>query len=248
MERRLWILSIVAALAGAGLLQLHLRRVEQETSGGPKTNALVLVRDVPAGSTLTRDLLGHRGLPRAYLESRHVRARDVDQVIGAKLGVAGRASEALLWTDLAGVREPARSLSALVPEGMRAVPLAFASSAIDALLAPGDRIDVLLTPEQRTGKAEPEALTVAENLLVLAVGADLGGAAVAGRARGAARGRGVTVAASLAQSLRLAAAQRTGSLHLVLRNPDDLALDSGSRASSLPGGTGETHGTARSEN
>jgi Flp pilus assembly protein CpaB len=179
MERKVWIVSAAAALLGAALLQLHLRRLEQELSGGPRSRALVLARDLPARTTLTADMLGERELPRAYLESRHILARDLQLVIGARLGVAGRATEALLWTDLASVRDDARPLSSLVPESMRA--------------------------------------------FTLAVGADIGQGA--GTSRSGARSSGlVTVSATLEQSLELAAAERAGSLRLLLRHPDDTGI------------------------
>ena len=75
MQRRPFIVSATLALAGAGMLWHYLQRLEQEVSGGPATRTLVLSRDAPAGAVLTRELLGERDLPRAYLESRHVRAR-----------------------------------------------------------------------------------------------------------------------------------------------------------------------------
>lgn len=233
MDRRAWIVSLLSAALGIALLRVYLHRFEQEATGGPKTRALVLTRDVAAGAVLERDALGEREFPRAYLESRHVRARALDHVVGGKLAVAGRAGEALLWTDLAGVRGAPRALSTLVPEGMRAVVLAPAQAGLDELLAPGDRVDVLLAAE-RAGGAAREAELVAENLLVLAVGGDLGGAE--GRS-GARRGRGVALAATVEQSRRLSMAERAGALRLVVRNPDDLTLAPGAdrAAHELPG-------------
>jgi len=225
MKPRAWVVSVVAALAGMALLRVYMHRHEQEVAGGPSTPVLVLTRDVAGAAALARDMLGTRELPQAYLESRHVRARDLDQVLGAALGVPGRAGEALLWTDLATMRERARPVSALVPEGMRAVTLARAAVGMDELLAPGDRVDVLLSRERTTADPALNATVVGENLLVLAVGADVG-AAAAGTptSRQARRNGAVTVSVTLEQSLRLAAAERAGSLRLVLRNPDDLAV------------------------
>jgi pilus assembly protein CpaB len=223
MERRAWIVSVVAALVGAGLLRLYVHRLEQEVAGGPSVRALVLTRDVTSGTALTRDMLGIRDLPQAYLESRHVRAQDLDQVLGVALATAARASETLLWTDLASVRDPARPVSSLVPEGMRAVSVTRAASGMDELLAPGDRVDVLLVAERAGVAPGSGASRVAENLLVLAVGGDPGTPA-GRRARGGSRRRGlVTLSVTPEQSLQLAAAERAGSLRLVLRNPRDIA-------------------------
>jgi len=245
MERRIWIASAAAALLGAVLLQLHLHRLEQELSGGARTRALVLARDLPARTTLTADMLGERDLPRAYLESRHIPARDLHLVIGARLGVPGRATEALLWTDLASVRGDARPLSSLVPESMRAITLATGAQGIDQLLDPGDRVDVLLVHDGDAGRTL-RATRVAENLLVLAVGSDTGRAADA--TRSAARAGGlVTVSASVEQGLQLAAAERAGSLRLLLRNPDDVGITADPAPGLLPGAETAERTTGASE-
>ncbi len=225
MKARAWVVSVVAALAGVALLRVYMHRYEQEVAGGPSTSVLVLTRDVGGAATLARDMLGTRELPQAYLESRHVRARDLDQVLGAALGVPARAGEALLWTDLATLRERARAVSELVPEGMRAVTLARAAAGMDELLAPGDRVDVLLSQERDVAAHALNATLVAENLLVLAIGGETATAASGTRAATQSRRNGgVTVSVTPEQSLRLAAAERAGSLRLVLRNPDDLAV------------------------
>jgi pilus assembly protein CpaB len=225
MKARAWVVSVVAALAGVALLRVYMHRYEQEVAGGPSTSVLVLTRDVAGAATLARDMLGTRELPQAYLESRHVRARDLDQVLGAALGVPARAGEALLWTDLATLRERARAVSELVPEGMRAVTLARAAAGMDELLAPGDRVDVLLSQERDVAAHALNATLVAENLLVLAIGGETASAASGTRAATQSRRTGaVTVSVTPEQSLRLAAAERAGSLRLVLRNPDDLAV------------------------
>jgi pilus assembly protein CpaB len=223
MERRVWIVSVIAALAGMALLRLYMHRFEQEVAGGPSTRVLVFTRDVSESAALTRDMLGTREVPQAYLESRHVRARDRDQVLGAELGVPARAGEALLWTDFANMRERDRPVSALVPEGMRAVTLARAAVGMDELLTPGDRVDVLLAADRTQNAGERDATMIAEHLLVLAVGAHVG-AASSTAAASSRRSGAVTVSVTPAQGLRLAAAERQGSLRLVLRNPDDLAV------------------------
>jgi pilus assembly protein CpaB len=243
MDRRaLWI-SAAATLLGIALLRLYIERFEREATGGSPTRVLVLTRDVAQGSTLERDLLSERALPQAYLESRHIAARDLEQVLGAKLAVTGRVGEALLWTDLSSLREHARQLSSLVPEGMRAITLEPRQGGFDGLLVPGDRVDVLLVNRHaqteavpRTRSAIPEgvsaggvALTndrdpianrVAQNLLVLAVGEDLGGP----HARRNASARSVSLSVTLEQAALLAEADRGGDLRLVLRNPDDLEV------------------------
>jgi len=224
MDRKALLTSVLATVAGIALLRLYMHRFELEATGGTVTQVLVLAKDAPSGTAITRELLGRRGLPQAYLESRHVKATEIDQVLDAKLGVAGRANEALLWSDLSSMREPARQLSSLVPEGMRGFTLDTRGGAFDALLAPGDRVDVLLTAN-RIADEQPDSggLLVAQNVLVLAVGDDLGGAERRREAR-AGHASQVTLSVSPADGMRLAQAERRGQLRLILRNSDDLAV------------------------
>jgi Flp pilus assembly protein CpaB len=137
-----------------------------------------------------------------------------------------RANEALLFTDLASMRQPLRQLSNLVPQGMRGFTLTQGLGALDVLLSPGDRVDVLLVPGRDLSGHDGDGATVllAQNLLVLAVGQDLGDPAEpSGTARS--RSRSVTLSVTVPQSKTLAGAERQGALRLILRNPDDITLN-----------------------
>jgi pilus assembly protein CpaB len=224
MDRKALLTSVLATVAGIALLRLYIHRFELEATGGPVTQVLVLAKDAPTGTAITRELLGSRGLPQAYLESRHIKAAEVEQVLDAKLGVAGRANETLLWSDLASMREPARQLSSLVPEGMRGFTLDTRGGAFDALLAPGDRVDVLLTTSRAAGdQSDAGGVLVTQNVLVLAVGDDLGGTERRREARTGRAGQ-VTLSVSPADGMRLAQAEHKGPLRLIVRNSDDLAV------------------------
>jgi Flp pilus assembly protein CpaB len=218
MDRKALLIACAATVAGMLLMRHHLARAERELSGGPTTDVLALTRDVETGERLERAMLTTRPVPERYLESRHIPAGELAEVLDARIGVDGRMGEALLWTDLEVLRERGRQLAELVPEGMRAFSVR--SSRLSDLLRPGDRVDVLASD----GAGGRGARTVAQNLLVLAVGRNLGD----GRASGD-RGRRVTLAVSLEQGKRLADAERGSDFHLVLRNPDDVSL-AGERA------------------
>lgn len=216
MDRRALLIAVLATAAGIALLRVYLQRLEQQASGGPRQPVLMLTGDLAAGTALERDGLGTRELPQAYLDSRHIPARQLNEVLGLRLALAVRAHEALLWTDLASLRPAPRTLASLIPPGMRAFNLSTRAGAFDALLAPGDRVDVLLASEQGATPAN----TVAENLLVLAIGEQIGQTGTHARGR---RGD-VTLSVSPEQGRSLASAERRGSLRLVLRHPDDIGL------------------------
>lgn len=223
-SRRALIASLVAALGGGVSLRAYMHRFEEEVSGGPATSVLAWTGDADAGQTIERPLLAVRGLPRAYLESRHVPASELDTLVGTRLAIAVRAGETLSWSDLASFHRPDRQLSALVPTGMRAMRLEPTLGAFDSLLRPGDSVDVLLVrdPERR-------AVTVLERVLVLAVGDETDATPDSRRRSRASR---VTLAVRADQSRLLAEAERSGPLRLVLRHPDDIevaTVQSGSR-------------------
>jgi pilus assembly protein CpaB len=219
-RKRILAFSALSALAGVALLRVYMHRFEIEASGGPRTHVLVFTRDAEAGERLDRETLGTRAVPEAYLESRHVAASALDDVVGTRLAVAGRAHEAVLWTDLASMRRPDRHLSSLVAEGMRAIRVDLRAGSFDELLRPGDRVDVLITRER--GPAEgTSTLPWIENLLVLAVGGDTGTTDDARARRASGR---VTLSATLEQARLLTQGEREGELRLVLRNPEDALL------------------------
>ncbi len=218
MERKALLVSAIAALVTVALLRTYMHRFELEAAGGPKRLVVVLLRDLEAGATLERDALGSRELPEAYVESRHVAAHDLDRLLGLELAVPGRAGETLLWSDLESLRRGSPRLSSLVPEGKRAMTLTPRSGGADALLEPGDHIDVLSTRAEASADRPARTELVADSLLVLAVG-EL--ASSAGGSRSGVRRGGITVAVTPDQGRALAEAELASSLRLVLRNPDD---------------------------
>lgn len=205
-------LACVAGSVGLVVLHVYQRRLVLETSGGVPVSVVVAATDVAEGTVLERGLLAVRQLPTAYVEQRHVRAEDIAELVGAKTGVKVRASEALLWTDLALSRRQATDLSSLVQPGMRAVTVR--TGTFDGLLRAGDRVDVL------GAVGSPRDTALLQNLVVLAVG----GAVFAEEASHAGADEGVTLGGTFEQGRALAEAARAGAVSLALRGPDDVGV------------------------
>lgn len=213
----------IAAITGFALLHIYLSRREQEISGGPAVAVLVAARDISPGSTIRNENLGVRSVPRAYLEQRHIRASESEKIIGAMASTGIKANETVLWTDLAAAQAFGRSLSGLVQEGMRALTISTSSGAFSGLIRPGDRVDVLFTAGARLGGEGAELTsTILQNLLVLAVGSDIGGNDENARSSGS--GNQVTLGTTAEQAQLLTQASQQGSLNLTLRNPNDIIL------------------------
>jgi Flp pilus assembly protein CpaB len=221
MPSKLTLTSIAFGVLAFVALRLHLDRLEARITGGAVARVLVLTSDLPAGTAITREVVTPRELPQLFRESRHIAASEIEQIVGLQLAVAGRANETLQWTDLASMRPKLRQLSSLIPHGMRAMTLQAPGLAPDALLTPGDRVDVF-----RASGASSEV--VLQDVVVLAIGDDIGGASAAARRAKTSNGRSsITVSVTLEQSRALAQAELLGPLRFVMRNPEDVALDSG---------------------
>lgn len=217
------VLCSVSALASVGLGYLYTQRLEDEVSGGPKTSVLVAAEDIPISATLTEKQLAVRDLPRAYLESRHIKAADIKQVIGQRITGGIKANEVIFSSDVAKFAER-RQLSGLVANGMRAISIDGRAADFDGLLRPGDHVDVLLSMGAQA-ESNGATHTLLQNLLVLSVG----GTTLRSDAseRTYSRGATVTVSASVEQAQVLTEAIRRGKLTLTLRNNDDITIVEG---------------------
>jgi pilus assembly protein CpaB len=222
------VVAAVAAIAGLGISNWYLARLEREISGGPRVPVLVAAKDIPIGSAVTEAELAVRDVPEAYLEARHVRASDAKKVLGVRTANGLRANEAVLWSDLATFSEHQRLLSGLVQNGMRAFRIDVRSADFDGLLRPGDRVDVLLTTRGNDAEGSATA-TLLQNVLVLSVGGDLGKADPEDpqtRTRFSSVSS-VTLSTTVEQAQLLTQAREQGQLGLTLRNPDDIQIVEG---------------------
>ncbi len=226
MKRKPLLISAVAAAAGVALMQLYMKRLEEETSGGPPVSVLIATQDIAPGTVLTRQMLGVRSLPERYVEQRHIRASDRKDVLGAPASIGIQANQSLLYTDLGTLQAAGRTLSGLIREGMRAISIRPVASSFGGLMLPGDRVDVLFTAASGPNVAKVQSSstsTLLQNLLVLAVGADIGDSQQEGPSPSGRRGQ-VTLSVTAEQGQLLTQAEHQGRLKLVLRNPEDIVL------------------------
>jgi len=223
MNRRLQVLLSLAAATGAMALgHFYLTRLERDVAGGAKVSVLVASEDVPMGSVLSEKSVALRELPQAYLESRHIRASEAKRVLGVRVTGGIKANEAVMWSDLAELQGPARTLSSLVQKGMRAVSIQGRSSDFDGLLRPGDRVDVLFTAGSK-GEEPGSTVTLIQNVLVLSVGGSVDRTEEAPQ-NVFSFGGSVTLGATVEQARIVTNAKERGRLTLTLRNSNDITL------------------------
>jgi pilus assembly protein CpaB len=216
------LVALLAAIAGSVLLLLYLRRFEEEVSGGAKIQVLVARKQIDPGQLLSDgdDMVVTRGVPQAYVEDRAIRSTERPRVVGLRVASRVQAGETLMWTDLAVATDDRRDLSSLVQNGMRALQIrASTNEPSYALIRPGDRVDVIST----ISEAQEQRVTrvLLQNILVLAVGLDMGNDTSAARSHSDRSDQALTLSVNLEQAELLSLAAERGRLSVALRNPDD---------------------------
>lgn len=226
MNRTLLILAAALVLGGVAVFQLYAESFIRDETGGPRVLVVTAALDIPFGQPLQAEWLRLEELPQAYVEDRHLRASDLRRLIGIPLAQSVRSGEAILRTDLSTLSDQQRTLSAEIPQGKRAVSIfAQAESNFAGLLRPGDRVDVVLTVGDAREPNSGRAVVLAQNLLVLSVGAGTLRRWDDDRERPREDPTAqVSLEVGLDEAQRLVLARNRGQLRLLLRNPNDVSV------------------------
>lgn len=227
-SRRLLLISVLLAVAGAGLLALYLHRFETEVSGGERVQLLVVIKPIARGTVLTNDVLGIREVPVSYVEQRAVKSAELSKVRGVRTAIDLDPQDSLLWTDLAIAVED-RDLSSLVQPGNRAFTIETrrngSSASSTELIRPGDYVDVLATFSGNGSSTATRATRVLlQRVLVLAVGNETQRQAFqvpTERGAPARRSSMLTLSLKLDEAQLVAEASEEGDLSVVLRGASD---------------------------
>lgn len=215
--------SIFVAVFGSGLLAIYVHRFQRAAVGGTPVALLAMRKDVLAGEQINEEMLIAHNVPESYVESRQVLASEKPRVLGVRTAIDLEANQTLAWTDLASTRRDRSSLSNRIPLGMRAMSIEQTGrKAFGELLQPGDRVDVLLSKVRPEPDARAVTIPLLQNVLVLAVGNDLGATYVDSERN---RADLVTLLLSVEQASLLAHGKRDGELSLTLRNERDLEIN-----------------------
>lgn len=219
MKVRAAIIAIVIASVGAFLVWMYLSRFEAEASGGPRVGVLMALRTVEPGAVLKDEDIGERWIPQAYVESRAIRIADRQRVVNLRTAAPLQAQQALMWTDIIVQNDDKRYLSTLVQSGMRAVTI-HAEGRAQALVRPGDRVDVLATLPQPGSNEHRAGVVLLQNVLVLARSAET-------KNGEASEGSEIVLSLTLQNAQVLAVATDKAKLSVALRAPDDVRVQEG---------------------
>src|SRR5882672_1262301 len=163
MKFRPVLVGVAAAVLGAVLFFLYMRRFELEVSGGRKIELLVAAAPIERGKPIVESMLGVREVPQAYVDDRAVRAADKEKVLGLPAAANIPVQQTISWTDLIATADERRDLSSLVQPGNRAMPIRVQLDDVLPLIRPGDFVDVIAVYG-----ANKEATVLLQRVLVLA--------------------------------------------------------------------------------
>jgi pilus assembly protein CpaB len=178
------ILLLVALLAGglaAFFFVATTNTPEQVATPGPvqiveekKAKVLVAATPVGVGQRLTEENMQWQDWPELAVRPEYISDTSMPDALTEMNGSVARfelfPGEPILQTKL--VHSDQGYLSAVLPKGMRAIPLQVsAASASGGYILPNDRVDVVLS---RNGTSGAISQTILENVKVLAIGSRLG--------------------------------------------------------------------------
>ena len=215
-RRGLLLMSVALASGGLAASQVHDRERRAAEELGPTVDVLVAARDLPTGTRLGRGAIAHRRMPIRFVPPDALDAEAA--VIGARIAVpvsGGSYLTAGLFQDSAQ-HGAARG----VGRGERAVTVEVAAGGGVESLAPGSRVDVVVSTENGAGRGRTVLALAAELLDVRA------GAAAASDFAEAEPDAGRTALATLRvpleQAIYLAAADNFArEIRLLARPPGD---------------------------
>ena len=187
-------------------------------------------KDVPGGTTLTLNEIGHTTVPAKGLRGQAIPAEMYKSVAGRKTLFGHRRGETVFWSDLEGGNPALRTLAGDVKRQMRAVSInASGAAAVSGMVHPADHVDVIGTfsfPGAPDANGRPTTkfvtCTILQNVLVLATGRETAKSIGTGGSNYST----VTLEVSPREAEMLVfAEQMHGRLSLSLRNPNDTSYE-----------------------
>ncbi len=235
---RTWLMlfiAIIMALAAAWLTKQYLdvreRRIQEElaekSKGGPVARVVVPVRNLPAGSSISGDVVAGRSIPADLVGSDMLTPDMFEKFDGAKLLRNVERGHPLRASD---IEEKGRDFSSLITEGSRAITIDIDElNSIAQMVRPGNLVDLFLImpdlSDLSSGNNQQISLLL-QRVKVIATGqtvrkSDAFTAPQPGVPQGVVRYSNLTFEVSPDQAARIALAQQLGRIRAVLRKEPD---------------------------
>lgn len=228
--KRLLLLAIIFALfVGLGVYRFF-SNMEHMATVQYTDEVVVAVKDIPARTTVTLDMVRVERLPSG---TRHPNATSqLTQVLGKITTQPIIAGEQVLLGRL-NANAQQSGLSFQLTPGFRAVSVGINQRiAVAYQVRPGDFVDVVVSYEQPTHNKDSQSVIMLQNIQVLAIGAELKSGTPA--PQGA---ETITLAVKPEQAERLIWAEDHGKIRLILRPVADntIVVTGGATAKTVPG-------------
>lgn len=207
--------GLLAALVAQSYLSDQMARI-QALGKGNAVSLVVAKTDLTEGTRLSSDNLAVRAIPAEYAQSTAVVPGDFPRIEGRVIGAGIKAGELVLWGLLKDRQPPA--FSSRIAAGHRAITLPIDEiNSISGMLEPGDRIDLMVTLDQKGQKAIVPLLL---GVTVMATGQRSVDDPKSGERR---QYSTVTLDTDPQEARNLIVARELGRITALLRNPQDPA-------------------------
>jgi pilus assembly protein CpaB len=198
---------ILAMLAAVFYLMVLTSKERTLNSDYEKAKVLVAKADIPERTVLHEDMVDIFEVPRKFMQQdvfEYKTPSDMKQIVNLVTRTRIPKGNQITQSSLVSL-SPESGLSVKIPPGYRGAMLPIEPE-MKALIKPGDRVDVLVTFDamMNDGRKEKVTATILQNVLIIAVGTNLGQGMNAKQFKGAAAMEEKTAALSEKSTVSLA--------------------------------------------
>jgi pilus assembly protein CpaB len=238
-QKLILIISVVVGLLAAVLTRTYLnandKKIQRWKAEFDKKNVkiavIVVKKDLPSGTALTRDDIGSLVVIESAVKGHFVKEEDYLTLLNRKLIRPLQANSPVFWSDIEGGEPGSRGLAGDIKPRMRAISINVSGSAsVSGMVKPNDHVDVLGTfsfpSKTAQGEMELVTMTILQDVLVLATGKETAKTQLLADSRNTAAYNTVTLEVTPREAEMLVFSEQIkGRISLALRNPDDIYFE-----------------------
>ncbi len=234
-KKKLLIAAVIVGLFAAGLVYLAIDKQNEQAEKLLKNQVKVVkaARNIPKSTPLKKNHVTVDKVPEQFLPHNVLRKDDLSYYLDQPLKKDVKEGKMVVTSDFE-VEEVANNLAAKIPKEERAMSMPVDNiSGVSGLLRPGDRVDIIGTfPTGNEDQVIPEAgggssvgyitMTLLQNVTLLAVGNKIQNNSGKNNNQSYSS---VTMSVTVEEAELLTIAQTRGELELLLRHPEDVAIE-----------------------